>query len=256
LHRNGLGQVAKVVGSVQTLDRECERGSEMTRVRTGGAIGIICGILGTSALSAGDFSHYRGLQLGMSLTAAAKEAGTTPIEAKIVHQRPALIQEMEWRPRRPVLADPVKADSVRDGLLCFFNGELFRIIVTYDRYQVEGMTAEDMIEGISTTYGSATRPPAEIAFHSNYGEVAAVIARWEDAEYSYDLVRTGDRSSFALVMYSKRLDALAQAAISQAVRLEAQEAPQRELEKQQKRAEEERLVLEKARSVNKPNFRP
>jgi hypothetical protein len=255
LHRNGLGQVAKVVGSVQILDRECERGSEMTRVRSGGAIGIIAGILGTSALSAGDFSHYRGLQLGMSLTAAAKEAGTTPIEARIVHQRPALIQEMEWRPRRPVLGDPVK-DSVRDGLLCFFNGELFRIIVTYDRYQVEGMTAEDMVEGISTTYGSATRPPAEIAFHSNYSETAAVLARWEDAEYSYDLVRTGDRSSFALVLYSKRLDALAQAAISQAVRLEAQEAPQRELEKQQKREEEERLVLEKARSVNKSNFRP
>jgi hypothetical protein len=255
LHRNGLGQVEKVVGSVQTLDRECESGSEMTRVRTG-AIGIICGIFGTSMLDAGDLSSYRGLPLGMSLTAAAKEAGTTPAEAMIVHQRPALIQEMEWRPRPPVLADPVKADPVRGGLLCFFNGELFRIVVTYDRYQVAGMTAEDMIEGISATYGSATRPVTEIAFHSNYGEVAAVIARWEDAEYSYDLVRTGDRSSFAMVLYSKRLDALAQAAIVEAVRLEAREAPQRELEKLKKRDEEERLALEKARSENKANFRP
>ena len=227
----------------------------MTRVRAC-VIGIICGFLGTSALNAGDFSRYRGWQLGMSLTAASKEAGTTPTEATIVHQRPALIQELEWHPRPPVLAGPVKADSVRDGLLCFFNGELFRIIVTYDRYQVEGMTAEDMIEGISATYGLARRPATEIAFHSDYGEVAAVIARWEDAEYSFDLVRTGDRSSFAMVLYSKRLDALAQAAISQAVRLEAQEAPQREREKQQKREEEERLILEKARSVNKPNFRP
>ena len=95
----------------------------MTRVRAC-VIGIICGFLGTSALTAGDFSRYRGLQLGMSLTAAAKEARTAPTEATIVHQRPALIQEMDWRPRPPVLADPVKADSVRDGLLCFFNGEL------------------------------------------------------------------------------------------------------------------------------------
>jgi hypothetical protein len=230
----------------------------MTRVRTGaiGIICMICGILGTSAVSAGDLSHYRGLQLGMSLTAAAKEAGTTPTQARIVHQRPALIQEMEWRPRPSGLAEPVKADSVRDGLLCFFNGELFRIIVAYDRYKVEGMTAEDMIEGISAAYGLARRPVTEIAFHSDYGEVAAVIARWEDADYSYDLVRTGDRSSFAMVMYSKRLDALAQAAIVEAVRLEAQEAPQRELEKQKKREEEERLALEKARSVNKANFRP
>jgi hypothetical protein len=119
----------EVIGFIQTFDRECESASEMTGVRAG-AIGIICGILGTSMLDAGDLSHYRGMQLGMSLTAAAKEAGTTHAEAMIVHQRPALIQEMEWRPRPPVLADPVKADSVRDGLLCFFSGELFRIIVT------------------------------------------------------------------------------------------------------------------------------
>lgn len=225
-------------------------------IRARAVIGILCGLLGTSILDARDFSSYRGLQFGMSLPAAAKEAGTKPAEATILHQRPALVQEIEWRPRPPVLADPKKADPVREGLLCFINGQLFRIIVTYDRYMVEGMTAEDMIEGISATYGTATRPSGEIALHSNYAEVAPVIARWEDADYSYDLVRTPNRSSFAMVLYSKRLDALAQAAISEAVRLDAQEAPQRELEKQEKRKEDERLGLEKARSVNKPNFRP
>jgi hypothetical protein len=56
-----------------------------------------------------------------------------------------------------------------------------------------------------------------------------------------------------MVLCSKKLDGFAQAAISEAVRLEAQEAPQRELEK---REEEERHGLEKARSVNKSNFRP
>src|SRR5690349_3537134 len=120
------------------------------------AIGILCGLLGVSMLDAADFSSYRGLQFGMKLSAAAKQAGTKPTEARILHQRPALIQELEWQPRPPVLADPVKADPVREGLLCFFNGELFRIIVTYDRYLVAGMTAEDMIEGISATYGTAT----------------------------------------------------------------------------------------------------
>ena len=164
---------------------------------------------------------------------------------------------MDWQSRLPGPADPLKADPVREGLLCFFNGELFRIVVTYDRDRVEGMTAEDMIDGISATYGMATRPAAaEIPYHSNYAEVAQVIARWENSEYSYNLVRTGDRSSFAMVLYSKRLDALAQEAIVEAVRLDVQEAPRREVEKQRKRAEEERLVLEKARSANKPNFRP
>ena len=178
---------------------------------------ILCAALGVTMFSswlyAGDFSHYRGLQFGMNLTAAAKEAGTQAADAKLIHQRPALIQEIEWQPLRPVLSDPANADPVKQGLLYFFNGELFRIVVTYDRYKVEGMTAEDMIEGISAAYGQATRPGAEIAFHSNFAEVAKVLARWEDPEYSYNLVRTGDQSSFAMVLYSKRLDALAQTAI-------------------------------------------
>jgi hypothetical protein len=220
------------------------------------AIGILCGVLGTSALYSADFSHYRGLQFGMTLSAAAKAAGTATAEATLIHRRPALIQEMEWQPHLSFPPGPVNTDPVKQGLLCFFNGELFRIIVTYDRYKIEGMTADDMIEGISAMYGPASRPTAEIAYHSNYGEVAKVLARWEDSEYSYNLVRTGDQSSFAMVLYSKRLDALAQASIVEAVRLDAQEAPQREIEKRKDQAEAEHLVSEKARSANKPNFRP
>jgi len=201
-------------------------------------------------LYSGDFSSYRGFQFGMSLTAAAKQVGTQPAQATIVHRRPALIQEVDWQ------ADPVKADPLKEGSLSFFNGELFRIVVTYDRYKVEGMTAEDMIAGISAIYGTATTPTVEIAYHSIYGETAAVVARWEDPEYSYNLVRTGDHSSFALILYSKRLNVLAQAASLEAVRLDAQEAPQRELDKQKKLDDDEHLVLEKARSLNKPNFRP
>lgn len=220
------------------------------------AIPVMCAGLGASILHAGDFSTYRGLQFGMTLPEAAKQAGTKLADARTVHQRPAVIQELDWQPGPPVLADPVKADPVRDGLLCFFNGELFRIVVTYDRYRVEGMTAEDMIEGISAIYGTATRPTAEIGYHSDYGDVARVIARWEDPQYSYNLIKSGDGHSFAMVLYSKRVDALAQAAIAEAIRLDKQEAPQRELAKQKDRDDEERLVLEKAKSVNKPNFRP
>jgi hypothetical protein len=209
-----------------------------------------------STLYGGNFSTYRGLRFGMNLTAASKEAGTRSAAVTTVHQHPALIQEMDWQPRPSALTDTAKVDPVKEALLCFYNGELFRIVVTYDRYKIEGMTADDMVSAISRTYGAAEKPKVEIAFHSNYGETAAVIARWEDSDYSYDLVRTGDQSSFAMVLYSKRVDTLAQAAIVSATRLEAIEAPQRELDQQKKRAAEEQLVLEKARSVNKPNFQP
>src|SRR6266567_6685377 len=143
----------------------------MSGVRVG-TIGILCALIGTSVLYAADFSSYRGLQFGMDLSAAAKMAGRKPAEARLVHQRPALIQEIEWQPGAYAGAEPVKADPVRDALLYFRNGELFRIVVAYDRYKVEGMTTEDMIEGISATYGTATKPTAEVAFHSIYGETA------------------------------------------------------------------------------------
>ncbi len=217
-------------------------------------IPILCAVLG-GLLGAEDFSNYRGLQFGMNLAAAAKQAGMKPSEARVVHQRPAVIQELQWLPRNSS-GSPFQADPVKEGLLCFYNGELFRIVVTYDRYKVEGMTASDMIQAISATYGIATRPAAQIPYHSIYGEVAEVVARWEDNEYSYNLVESGDRSSFALILYSKRLQTLAEAAIVEAVRLDAQEAPQREVELQQKKEEESRLLLERARSVNKSNFRP
>jgi hypothetical protein len=221
-----------------------------------GAIGLLCGVLGTSLLCAEDFSSYRGFQFGMNLAAASKLAGMKPTDAKLVHQRPAMIQELDWWPNSPVQADRAAMGPVQDGLLCFYNGELFRIVVTYDRYKVKGMTVDDMVEALSATYGKAGRPTAEIPYHSSYGEVAPVLARWEDSQYAYNLVVTGDQSSFAMILYSKRLEALAQAAIVEAARLDTVEQPQRELDQKIKLAEDERLVLEKARSVNKPNFRP
>ena len=219
------------------------------------SVATVCALLSASALYSADFSTYRGLHFGMNTTAAARIAGTPPSEAQIVHRRPALIQEMEWRPPS-YYADKENTDPVKEGLVRFFNGELYRIIVTYDRYKIEGMSTEDMIEGISATYGPASKPGTEIVFHSNYAEAAKVLARWEDSEYTYDLVRTGDQSSYALVLYSKRLDALAQKAIAEAVRLDVQEAPQRAIEELKEQAEAERVIRDRARSVNKPNFRP
>jgi hypothetical protein len=220
--------------------------------------GLLCCALGMPMLHAADFSSYRGLHFGMDLTAAAAQAGAGAkvTDARVVHQRPALIQELDWRPRPLVVGETVNADPVKEGVLAFFNGELYRIVINYDRYRVEGMTAEDMIKGISATYGTPSKPSVEIPYHSNYGEVASVLARWEDPEYAVNLVRTGDRSSFSLVLYSKHQETLAQAAIVEAVRLETQEAPQRELDRQKKRDDDDKLVLEKARTTNVPNFQP
>jgi hypothetical protein len=41
-------------------------------------------------------------------------------------------------------------------------------------------------------------PPVEIAYHSNYGEVVSVLARWENSEYS--LQSNSDRRSGQLCL--------------------------------------------------------
>jgi hypothetical protein len=209
----------------------------------------------TPALLAGDLSTYRGFQLGMDLNAAQKQAELKTSEAKMIHQRPAVIQDLEWRPRgfpaRSAASDPVK-----DVLLSFYNGQLFRIVANYDRYRTEGMTTGDMIDAISATYGLAANPVAEILFPSSYSEMVKVIARWEDSEYSLNLVHSPYQPSFALVSFSKQLDALAQAAAVEAIRLDGQEAPQREAEQKRRQAGEVNAKQEKARMVNKPGFRP
>lgn len=205
-----------------------------------------------------DLPRYREFQLGTALLAVANQAGLKASDARVIHQRPALIQELQWRPLR-ALASPPQADPVGEILFSFYNDELFRMVVSYDQYRTEGLTDEDMIEAISTKYGAATRPTATVVLFSSFqvfNDHEKVIARWEDAQYSLDLFRSSYQPSFGILVRSRQLDALAQSAIAEAIRLDELEAPQKEIERQRKQDEEARVEKEKARVVNKAAFRP
>jgi hypothetical protein len=209
-------------------------------------------------IPARDLSRYREFQLGMNLLAVAKQADTKPSEARMIHQRPAVIQELEWRPQDS-LGSSAQADPVKEALFSFYNGELFRIQVIYDQYKTEGLTDEDMVESISAQYGPETRPAAKIILFSSlyvYNDTEKVIARWEDSQYSFNLFRSSYQPAFGMLVYSKRLDPLAQVAILKAIGLDEQEAPQREIERQRKEDAETRAAGEKARPANKASFRP
>jgi hypothetical protein len=58
-----------------------------------------------------------------------------------------------------------------------------------------------------------------------------------------------------MIAFSKGLDALARTATAEAIRLDAVEAPQREIQRQNQEDEKNRESLEKARQVNKSKFR-
>jgi len=219
---------------------------------------VAVALLSAPLLQAQDLSVYREFQFGMNLAEVAKRAEVKPSEVKVVHQRPAVIQELEWRPQRAYVSSK-ETDPVRQVLFSFYNGELFRVLVTYDQERTRGMTDQDIVESISNLYGTPTRPAADIILFSSssvYNNSEKVIARWEDSQYSFNLFRVSYNSAYGMAAFSKDLNALAQKAIIEAIRLDEKEAPEREIQRQKKLDEENRLAQDKARPGNKANFRP
>ena len=214
---------------------------------------LVFGVTSAVAL-AGDLSKYRAFQFGTDLATVAKQAGTDPSQAKVIHRRPALMQELLWRPQ-PLGGSP-QTEAAREVVFSFFDGELYRIAVSYDRNQTEGLTADDFVESISATYGTATKPAPVTVAPQSYGYQDVAVAQWQDAQYGFDLMRSSYGPSFKLVGVLKRLEAPAQAAILEATRLDDQEAPQREAERVTKENDLQRARLEQVRLVNKAKFRP
>jgi hypothetical protein len=192
-------------------------------------------LLSAPLLHGQDLSQYRSFSLGMSLVKLSNQVDLKPLQTKVIHKRPVVIQELTWWPREPS-GSLLQADSVWQKFFTFYNDELYRIVVTYDRDATEGLTAEDMVRAISAQYGAATRPDAQISFPTNelYRSTERVIARWEDSQYSINLFRSTFLNSFGLVMFSKRLDGQAEAAIAESVKLEGQEDLEKEIEHQKK----------------------
>lgn len=204
---------------------------------------------------AGDLSKYRDIQLGTDLPTVAKQVGANPTQAKVIHSRPALIQELEWSPRP--LGPSAQKEPVKEVVFSFFDGELFRIAIEYDPYETEGMTVDDFVKGISAAYGTAEKPAATATTAQRPdGNQRDVLARWQDPQYCFDLIRSAYGPGFKLIGVLRRLEAPAQAAIREAARLDDQEAPQRDAARIANEKEVERARLEKARLVNTPNFRP
>jgi hypothetical protein len=198
--------------------------------------------------------------MGMSLADVAKQAEIAP-EAHVVQQRPALIQELTWQPQRWLAS--TRGDSLKKVQFSFYNGQLFRLVVTYDRDKTEGLTVEDMTAAISATYGLALLtntplvPPAAMdSTHSQTLDNDKILAGWADSEHSIDLTQSSYQMVFGLVVRSRPMDLRAQAAMAEGARLDAEDAPQREIDRQQKSTDDKRVRTAAARQSNKQTFRP
>ena len=147
-------------------------------------------ILSGQMASAQDMSRYRVYALESSLDAVIAASGARGADAKTLHQRPANIQELQWRAPFVSSGDTL-ADPVREIAFTFYNDALYQVVVNYDRDRTEGLTNKDILDALSATYGvpalasarTRTSPPAE-AFPDGI-----VLARWETAESLVTLIR-------------------------------------------------------------------
>jgi hypothetical protein len=213
-----------------------------------GAIALLMILLSAPLIHGQDLSKYRNFSLGMSLADISKQIDKKPADATVVHERPALIQQLTWWP--PPTFGSSRAEAVQQIRFSFYNSELYRIGVSYDDSATKGLTAEDLAQALSHNYGTATKPPGEIG--EVYGTKDKVLARWEDSQYSSNLFRSSLSNAFGLVVFTKRLEAQAEAASTEAVKLEQQEAPQKELARVKKATDD----LETVRQKNLKTFRP
>ena len=222
------------------------------------AVAPIVVLLSVEAVAAEKPFGYREYALASNVASVMKISNIREDGVTTLHERPALMQELEWR--APYVSSGTElADPVRDILFSFYDDQLYQVVVTYDRDRMEGLTNEDVIETLASTYG------VPLLRHSNVGRMVApvdtagdtsVVAQWEDAASVVTLTRGTYSPQVRLVLTSKTLNTRARAALKEALRLDTQEAPQRERDQRTKQVADARVASEKARVVNKAAFRP
>ncbi len=225
-------------------------------------------LLSAPLISGQDLSKYRTFSLGTSLAELSKQVGPYSHTTTLIQQHPAVIQELTFWTFN---SSSGRVDPFSQILFSFYNGELYRIVVTYEQDATAGLTEDDMVRAMSVRYGTATKAATEINFFpTNYLDSSTdkvisffptsepyrladgVIARWEDSQNAVSLLRSSNPTSFRLAISSKRLDAQAEAAIIESVRLENEEASRKEIARVTKEAE----GLATTRQANLKAFRP
>jgi hypothetical protein len=217
-------------------------------------------VLFSPSATAQDLSRYRDVAFGSSVSSVVAITGTSAGAVKVIHQRPALIQDIVWRPQYAVGRPAGRTEAVQEVTFRFYDDQLFMVTVVYDARLVEGLTNRDIIDAVSAVYGPATltaaasKGPALPPPGTINGSTA--LARWHSPDQEFTLMREVYPATYRLIGVSSQLERVARAAATEAVRLDKQEAPQREAERIVAEAERRKAAEDKTRTTNRGEFRP
>ncbi len=221
-----------------------------------GGVSAACVVLAVWTASAAELSRYREFELGSSVAAVTAVTLSAERDLKILHSRPALLQEVTWQPRYMTGAPVADRNSIGEMVFSFVDDRLFKMTVVYERGRTTGLTNADMIAALTELYGAPTGKAAPPRAAADALDTAAVIAEWRREDTHMSLRRGRYNESFSLVITSVSLDAIARKAQASALVMDVREAPAREAALSKKRADEQRQVEEQTRTTNKKVFTP
>ena len=211
-------------------------------------------ILSSQLVSAQDLSRYRVYALDSSVDTVVAASGARAADTRVLHERPALIQELEWRPPYAHSGNEL-VDPVRGIIFSFCDDALYQVLVSYDRDRTDGLSNGDIIASLTTTYGT----PVPRSAHNRPLDAppdTVLLAQWDRARSSLTLLRGVYSAEFQLILTAKALSTRARSATREAGRLDAIEAPRRELEQRKREAADATAARDKIRASNKAAFRP
>lgn len=214
------------------------------------------GVAGATPAAQGAFG-YRGIALGSAASAVSAHTGVSLKALRTLHTRPALLQDLEWRPSRWLPNSNVQStDAVEQMSFSFCDDRLFRIVADYEHNRTAGMTDTDMIAAISLTYGERLSPTAAAGRTVRVDEqFGAAIARWGGVGGGVVLYRPRE-GDYRLVVTDANLEARAGRASVEAQRLDELEAPQRERAREKTDRDARREADDAAREANRSTFQP
>lgn len=211
-------------------------------------------VLSTQLVSAQEPLRYRAYTLESSVDSVLATSGSRAADLKVLHERPALIQELEWR--APYSHSETElADPVRMIVFTFCDNALYQVLVTYDSTRTDGLSNGDIIDSLTAAYGApvpaaARNRPLQAPLDT------VVLAQWDRAGASLTLLRRVYSAEFQLIVTAKALSTRARGAIREAARLDAADAPRREREQRKQEAADAIAARDKLRAGNKAAFRP
>src|SRR5258706_14497960 len=95
-------------------------------------ISLVMILLSAPLVRGQDLSKYRNFSLGMSLPELSNQVDLRPLQTKLIQKHAAVVQELACWPCVSSYHSR-QTDSVCQIFFSFYNGELFRILGTFDQ---------------------------------------------------------------------------------------------------------------------------